>query len=174
MRRSWPSAEELLERYGLRVDWYTAEDRRYRGVPHFDSMGPSGMAGIRWSHVVVAQEGVGVQYLLHEGLHLVCARRLSDVEEVPEEAGLLQLERAVAGYLSPLERRAVVEYQGITEISAVLNAEVRDWKRPASTAWWRRGVALAAEAGLLTPTGKPTWQRHRFYEEPGRGYLLPA
>lgn len=169
--------EELLGRYGIEVELYNIgfwdSGTHHREVLRIDKMGPSERAGLRWPDVVVADPAVGVQYILHEGVHLICATQLQDVDDVPEEDGLLQLERSLARYLNPKERRAVIDYQGITQVSLERTermarkagfsgtAEVGDWKRPTQTWWWREGLAKAVGAGLLTADGRPTWKRAR-------------
>lgn len=165
------TVEEVLERYGIRVEWYPWAGQKEK--PAIDSMGPSGAAGLRWPDVVVAEEDVGVARVLHEGMHLIMAPSLEFHRAVSEaeEEGLLQLERAVARHLRPVERRAVIDYQAVTSLSfdhagrmarrqqRPGYAEVGDWKRPTKTWWWREGAKRAVALGLLTPDGAPTWKR---------------
>ena len=170
------TVEELLGRYGIEVELHHLDswaDAGQREALRIDKMGPSESAGLRWPDVVVADPAVGVQYILHEGVHLITASCLQDVDDVPEEDGLLQLERSLARYLKPKERRAVIDYQGITALSfdhvgqmrqrcrRPGSAEVGDWKRPTQAWWWRNGQAKAINAGLLTADGRPTWKRMR-------------
>lgn len=165
------NVEDLLGRYGIRVEWYPWGPERH--VPAVDSMGPSGSAGIRWPDVVVAEENVGVAAVLHEGMHLIFGTSLEfhRAQTETEDEGLLQLERSLARYLHPRERRAVIDYQSITTLGfdhvgqmcrrhqRTGYAEVGDWKRPTRTWWWREGAAKAVALGLLTPDGRPTWKR---------------
>jgi hypothetical protein len=166
------TVEELLGRYGIEVERFTLP-RAFepRDRPAGVKWGPSGSAGLRWPSTVVAEEDAGVQYVLHEGAHLITASKPQDVEDVAEEDGLMQLERAVARYLRASERRAVIDYQHITSLSfdhvgAMFRrhprhgyAEVGDWRRPTRSRWWRNGIARAVALGRLTPDGRPTWKR---------------
>lgn len=164
----------LLAKYGIEVEQYPWGDER--GRPSGVQWGPSGDAGLRWPSTVVAEENAGVQYVLHEGVHLIVAAKPQDIEDVPEEDGLLQLERVLARHLGPRERRAVIDYQFITSLGfdhvgpmskRVLRsgyAEVGDWKRPTQSWWWREGVAKAVGLGLLTPDGRPTWKRNKEFQ----------
>lgn len=168
------TVEDLLGRYGIRVEWFPWADEAT--TPSVDSWGPSGDAGIRWPDVVVAREHARVAVVLHEGMHLVCGTSLEfhRAETETEEEGLLQLERVVARHLRPTDRRDVIDYQSVTSLTFDLvgqmrerrngrgrHAEVGDWKRPTRTWWWREGAAKAVALGLLTPDGRPTWKRRQ-------------
>lgn len=161
------TVESLLERYGIRVERYPWQGEHRQHAPPVDSESPAGCAGIRWPDTIVAEEDAADHYVLHEGVHLIMAPTLKFHlrEEEPEEEGLLQLERALARYLSPMSRRGVIDWMSITMVaiepspSKRVPSEVGAWKHPLRTSWWRDGKARAVQLGVLTPEGRPTWRR---------------
>lgn len=171
----------MLERYGLKLvrvtlGPYGADVSLQTGerLSHV-SWGPQGDAGYIWPDTVVvlpSSDGTDPdpEYVLHEGIHLVVARRQSDIEVNDEGEGLLQLERAIARYLSKADRDAVIEYQHHTAIECAYDevefagrgcaVMVGDLKgRETEMKWWARGVAWCKKHGLLNEHGRPTWKQ---------------
>jgi hypothetical protein len=152
LERDLPTLQRIADPYGIR--FILVEDSQ---DPKLD--GPNRYAGLDLeARVVFLGKYTEFEHALHEMAHLVTTPPGHDIEGIPEDFVLMQLERCWVEHLPRSLRNSVINWQLDTVASLVagLEAFLSDNPDYETSPEWLAGFRRSQELGLINSARRPS------------------